>query len=207
MSGIKRSKQSPCDGSFIDLEAGLWLPLEPFGTASNLRVNSTLWGEEGTLVAEATIHVNFDFGDKTHTYDLEHTVFRKWKYMAMLLNALEVDGTACISIWDELEQMQVTAGDWDARARPGWTIRVFCEDINGDNWSNADQEDEMEVDETSRADGWWFKRWKSRVERNKEGRKKKRMPWLVGAVAMVAISVSFCTLVWFSFTEDRGVLG
>ena len=205
-SWIKPSKQWSCSGSVADLEAARWLPLEPLRSDPSLRSRSPLDEEKQVIATSPAIHLTFDFDYITYTYVVEYDVFRQWKHMTKLLHALEVDGTTCISMWDELEQMQVAAGDWDARARPGWIIRVLCDDVKGDDWSDADEEDDIDIDGTSRGDGWWFKRWKSRVERNKEGRKKKRRPWLVGAIAMVAVSVSFCTVLGFSSTEVRVVM-
>lgn len=126
--------------------------------------------------------------------------------MALLLDSLEAEGTCCVSMWGETEQMLVSAGDWEAKARPGWLLRIYCEDMKDDDVSEGNEEEEVFDGGKGYGDDWWFKRWKTRVEKRKEGREMNRKPWLVGAIAMVAVGISFCTVAWLSFEEDRTVM-
>lgn len=189
-----------------DLEFGLSLPLQPLkGYSNDPTAGSKSLLECRPLVSDS-IQITFDYGYKTYSYKLEYNVFRHWRYMALLLDSLEAEGTCCVSMWGETEQMLVSAGDWEARARPGWLLRIYCEDMKDDDVSEGNEEEEVFDGGKGYGDDWWFKRWKTRVEKRKEGREMNRKPWLVGAIAMVAVGISFCTVAWLSFEEDRTVM-
>ncbi|OAG07467.1 uncharacterized protein CC84DRAFT_1073520, partial [Paraphaeosphaeria sporulosa] len=100
---------------------------------------------------------------------LEYAVFRQWKYVSLLISAVQEDGVNCALIWDECEGLQVMAGDWEARVTPGWKVTIVCEDDdvydNEDDWGEVDDEKDEPWDvEKGHSGEWWFKRWKTRVE-------------------------------------------
>lgn len=115
----------------------------------------------------------------------------------------------CALIWDECEGLQVMAGDWEARVTPGWKVTFFCEDDNVDDeiddWSEADDDEKDEPWDVEKGHDreWWFKRWKARVEKNKEGQKKKQKPWMIGVVAITGIAIAFSIVFWVSSREHR----
>ena len=186
----------------VNLESELCLPLRPLkGDGIELASDQRSFFErqkEVTSHVTNRIQVIFDFGHETYSYGLDYDVFRRWKYMASLLSSLSADGTICVEVWDEIDRIEVTSEDWEARARPGWLVRAYCEDIRDEDVSDGNEEEELHDDEESHGDDWWFKRWKTGVEKRKEGWKMNRRPWLVGAIAMVAIGISFCTVAWLS---------
>ncbi|KAF2441430.1 hypothetical protein P171DRAFT_497675 [Karstenula rhodostoma CBS 690.94] len=157
-----------------------------------------------------SIRLKFDFGCRSHIYELEYAVFRQWKYVSLLVSAVQEEGVNCALIWDECERLQVMAGDWEARVTPGWQVTIFCEDDNvdddeeEDDWSEVDNEKDDPWDiEKGYGGEWWFKLWKTRVERKKEGRIKKQKPWMIGVVAVAGIGVAFSIVTWLSSREHR----
>lgn len=192
----------------INLEAGAALPLQPlsgYGTyaACEKKSSSCSEGKEST-----SIHITFDFGCRSHTYDLEYAVFRQWKYVSLLVSAVQQDGVYCAMLWDESEGLQVMAGDWEARATPGWQVTIFCQDENvdpdDDNYSEGDDAKDEPCDvEKGYGEEWWFKRWKTRAEKKRDRQIKKQNPWMVGVVATTGIAIAFCIVSWFSFRECR----
>ncbi|KAF9738631.1 hypothetical protein PMIN01_03914 [Paraphaeosphaeria minitans] len=156
----------------------------------------------------ASIRLKFDFGCRSHTCELEYAVFRQWKYVSLLVSAIQEDGVNCELIWDECEGLQVMAGDWEARVTPGWKVTIFCGDDDSDDvdddWSEVDEEkDEPRDVEKGHGGEWWFKRWKTRVERKKEERKRKQKPWMIGVVAITSIVIAFSIVLWLSSREHR----
>ncbi|KAL5380481.1 hypothetical protein DPSP01_007801 [Paraphaeosphaeria sporulosa] len=99
------------------------------------------------------------------------------------------------------------AGDWEARVTPGWKVTIVCEDDvydNEDDWGEVDDEKDEPWDvEKGHSGEWWFKRWKTRVEGKKDGRKRKQKPWMIGVVAITGITIAFSIVSWLSSTEHR----
>jgi hypothetical protein len=156
----------------------------------------------------ASIRLTFDFGCRSHVYELEYAIFRQWKYISLLVSAVHADGMSCALMWDESEGLQVMAGDWEARVTPGWQVTIFCQDDHDDedddDWSEVDSEKDEPWDvEKGYGGEWWFKRWKTRVEKKKEGQKKKQKAWIIGVVAAFGIAIAFCMVSWVSSNEHR----
>lgn len=187
------------------------LPLQPLSKCATYAgcdqtPSSCCEGEASTY-----IRLRFDFGSRCHIYELEYAVFRQWKFVSLLISAVQEDGVNCALIWDECEGLQVMAGDWEARVTPGWQVTIFCvdddvdddDDDDDDNWSEADDGKDQPWDVEKGHDGeWWFKRWKTRVEKKKGG-KSKHKPWMIGVVAVTGIVIAFSVVSWLSSREHR----
>lgn len=200
-------------GQDVDFGPGASLPLQ---TLDRLRTDSTCEhvGVSNTEESAAmSIRLIFHFKDRSHAHELEYPVFRQWKYMRYLISAVQEDGVSCALLWDEIEGLQVTAGDWEARARPGWQVTMFCDHIDvyhnddGHNDDESDEEyDEVLDEEKGYVEEWWFNKWKTRVENRREGTVKRRKSWLVGGVPMVVLLVAFGTVALMSLTKHRAVV-
>lgn len=186
----------------IDLEAGVSLPLQPLSQGSNYVGCEQTYSPPNPRKESTAIQLTFNFGFKCFTYELEYAVFCQWKYVSLLLSAVHEDGVKCVQIWDEFEGAQVMAGDWEARVIPGWQITIFCQDANvdDDNYSEASDEKDQSWEDGDRED-WWFKRWKTRVEKTTERSNKKRSPWMIGVVAAIGTVAAFCTVSWVNFRQ------
>jgi hypothetical protein len=155
-----------------------------------------------------SIRLTFDFGCRSHIYELEYAVFRQWKYVSLLVSAVQEDGMTCALIWDESEGLQVMAGDWEARVTPGWQVTIFCQDDHvdegDDDYSEVDSEKDAPWDvEKGYGGEWWFTRWKTSVERTKEGPKEKQKAWMIGVVAAFGVALAFCVVSWVSSRDHR----
>ncbi|KAF1976072.1 hypothetical protein BU23DRAFT_60222 [Bimuria novae-zelandiae CBS 107.79] len=201
----------PCPRPYeenVDLEAGESWPLQILDDCRSYSGCERKGSPDCDRKVATSIQLTLDFEYRSHTYELEYAVFRQWKYVSLLVNAIQEDGVKCVLIWDEHEKLQVMAGDWEARARPRWQVTVFCEDldIDEDEFSEVGDEKDTRWDDEEGASGeWWFQRWKTRVEKRKTRMKTQRKPWLIGAVAMAGIIVAFVTVAWFSMREHRTI--
>jgi hypothetical protein len=120
------------------------------------------------------IRLVLDFEDCTHTKSLDYATFAKWQRVEALLLDMESDGICVNHMWDDIEKMQVTSGDWDARVRPGWEVHVSCIDRidlcgylddRNDEDSTADEDGDGEwIEGGVDKQEWWFARWRHRVE-------------------------------------------
>ncbi|KAF2690621.1 hypothetical protein K458DRAFT_398633 [Lentithecium fluviatile CBS 122367] len=169
----------------------------------------------------------------THRHHLPYPLYLTYPPFASLLHHLSTDlGLATPLIWDHVEQMQVQAGDWEARVRPGWRLGVVFEYecqasstyYDGDSDSDCDDgyDDDDGEDEDMNSDTyqhsiekghtrkpWWFARWRNRVERRKEGAgagvRKGGRGWVVGVVGMLGIAAAFWVVVlWAARERTRG---
>ncbi|KAF2642304.1 hypothetical protein P280DRAFT_262895 [Massarina eburnea CBS 473.64] len=151
-----------------------------------------------------TIVCTFEVGDRSYVRDIDFATFRKWTAFSELLRVLENDfGTACVQLWDVQEDMEIMAGDWEARARPEWEVIVICGESLTD--TDADSEIEYGSDEDYgdltrgfEREMWWFSRWRRKVERKRIGFVKGERGWLVGAVGTVGIVAAFCIVLYGS---------
>ena len=114
------------------------------------------------------------FEDHTHTKLLDYATFAQWHRVKALLLDMESDGIWIDYLWDVVESMEVTGGDWEARVRPGWEVHASCTDCSdfreypkdrGDEDSSSDEDWERDLIESwyGRKE-WWFARWRHRVE-------------------------------------------
>ncbi|KAF2256501.1 hypothetical protein BU26DRAFT_599179 [Trematosphaeria pertusa] len=117
-----------------------WWELE-CGAASSSPSSTNVWPDEDCdkgIVAVSSkepvpppkpILCTFDFEDATYAYDLDFDVYRRWRNMETLVEELlDSDGLLHVQLWDEKEGMEIMAGDWEARIRPGWEVRAVCTD-------------------------------------------------------------------------------
>ncbi|KAJ4357670.1 uncharacterized protein N0V89_002246 [Didymosphaeria variabile] len=107
--------------------------------------------------------------------------------------------------------MEVMAGDWEARATPGWHVTIFCQDDNvnhdDDNHSEGDDAKDEHWDvEKDYGEEWWFKRWKARVEKKREGQIEKQNSWKIGVVAVIGVAIAFCIISWFPFRKHHTIM-
>jgi len=165
----------------------------------------------------STIECTFHLNDATYVRHLDYSTYRTWTHFAELLRLWESElGIACRCIWDDCEDMQVGAGDWEARVRPGWCVDVVCsayfddersdsEDDEGCGFEDRDGDDGEEgywyfldwyLERGVRGREWWFARWRRRVERDGvfvEGER----GYLVGVFGLVGVGVAFwIVLLW-----------
>jgi hypothetical protein len=144
----------------------------------------------------------FCFDDAVRVRQLDYKLYRNWGCFAELLLLWEDElGVCCSWPWDEVEEMEVRAGDWNARARPGWRIRIVCEawysdvdvdsesDSDGEGKGEEDMDDESwwEMEKSHKEKEWWFASWKGRVER--------RRGWMIGVVGMLMVFAAFWVIV------------
>lgn len=198
-----------------DLEATAQFPIQTlghYGTCSQHDFGDQGSCEKPALITPSltSIYLTFDFGYKTYFYTLDFGIFRLWKHMELLVHALHTDGVACALIWDELESMRICAGDWDARARPGWQVRVYCNDADDMYEDGESDEEEEESDEGTisiqKSDkSWWFDKWKMKTERHRES-KNTRRGWIVGLVGFSSIAVVFWLLICLSHEPKTEIL-
>jgi len=182
-----------------------------------------------SLSSPDPITLLFVFEDSILTKHLPYTFYSRWTNINALLHELALDGIIVHALWDVIEDMQITSGDWDARVRPGWIVEVWCfsdggrggwggdaegddssesgdstcgdgGDTDGDGFDYGASEESSERGERDtiggRGHGWWFVRWRERVE--KERMKKKGLvegpSWLMIVIWCTSIVVSIVVL-------------
>ncbi|KAH6639342.1 hypothetical protein C7974DRAFT_388280 [Boeremia exigua] len=86
---------------------------------------------------------------------------------------MEKDGIIIEELWDVAGSLQVCMGDWDARVRPGWDIRMHAratlETHCLDNSSDSDGSENISgqwVEEIldQYQEEWCLPRWRAKVE-------------------------------------------
>lgn len=143
-----------------------------------------------------------EFEDCAYTKRLEFEVFKRWDIMEDLIKELWKDGIMVEGLWDELENMEIQSGDWEARVRPGWIVRASCFDFD-EKYGYGDLDVEQDDGEIlSRREEWWFARWRRRVEA--EGRRRvgsKKMGgvlWHWGLIHVMIMIMMCGGVVWLS---------
>ncbi|KAF1960053.1 hypothetical protein CC80DRAFT_590382 [Byssothecium circinans] len=150
-----------------------------------------------------TIVCTFEVGDQSYIRELDYGAFRKWGAFAEFLEALEdAFGTPCMQLWDVREEMDIMAGDWEARVRPGWVIIVVC----GEPWSASIEDIETEIESDGEECGesargfeskmWWFTGWRRKVERKRDDFVRGDRAWIVGAIGMAGVIAAFCIVLY-----------
>lgn len=134
----------------------------------------------------APINCTFLFDEEAYYHGLDYFVFRQWHLFSSLLGAVQSDvGLLDVQIWDMDEQIEVMAGDWEARVRPGWDIVVHGAYVGEQDDGKSEQDGAQELWGAEKEGGqWWFQRWRERAEGGTAGGRRQR-GWLVGLVGLV----------------------
>ncbi|KAF9693640.1 hypothetical protein EKO04_008178 [Ascochyta lentis] len=152
--------------------------------------------------------LHLDLGDRTVTKQLDYETFARWDAMAGLMADLEKDGMAISNPWDVEEEMEVRSGDWNARVRHGWAIKLSCQytseysqETDSDDGSDRD-DDYGRVEDIYREyrytkeeiEDWCLPRWRNRVEQDGSTREQLQEPsWKV-------LALGFASMVFFVVT-------
>jgi len=161
--------------------------------------------------AHATEHVvlNFFLDDRIHTRRLDYIDLENWEGLEGILEGLECDGIIAQELWDVRQNTPICQGDWDARIHPGCEVDIFCtcrpaSSIEDDSDCNSEAEQDSqpwELEMGGASGGWWFNRWRRRVEGNAlvceqaelEPSRLRVVLGLLSVVALFGVVVLFCT--------------
>lgn len=157
------------------------------------------------------IRLTFNFGDVVHTKQLNYGTFACWDAMEELIKDVERDGFVVKELWDDIEEMKVYSGDWDARVRSGWDIHVHCEDALAPTWKDDDGESDSEryenedertlVDEiiAGYQEDWCLLRWRSKVEQERSTAVQVLEPsWLMLALGSASMIFFLVTVIVYT---------
>lgn len=161
--------------------------------------------------SEEPIHLKLNFGDRIYTKLLEYGSFSRWSAMEELKTSLERDGIGVKALWDEVEIIEVCGGDWDARARPGWSLQLDCQSLGPYHKRDSLEYDsdsgdigsveERWVDEVldRYEEEWCLPRWRDRVEQGMSTTKKTHDPsWRVLALGCVSMILFIVVVVVYT---------
>jgi hypothetical protein len=160
---------------------------------------------------EEPINLKLDFGDMIYIKPLDYGTFCRWSAIEELKEDLEKDGMIVQELWDEVEEMRVCSGDWDARVRPGWSLQVYCQNreallekddsVCDSESEHTEDEEESWIDEVldQYQEEWCLPRWRDRVEQGTSARKHAEEPsWVVLGVGCISIVLFIVAVVVYT---------
>ncbi|KAF2998182.1 hypothetical protein E8E13_003820 [Curvularia kusanoi] len=195
-----RWRQVPEAKPFVDIE----LPAHnkpPRRVDSGISIGTNGFSSSHTTLKQVSdfnepIFLVLDFEDGPCVKSLDYGTFSHWEAMEALLLDLEKDGIAVGELWDQTEKMRICRGDWDARARPGWSVCLHCQDVQAAPDIRQNDNDEIESYEEEWIDevldhyqeDWCLPRWRIQVEQERSIRKPIQEPsWIMVALGCASV--------------------
>lgn len=146
------------------------------------------WRKDCSVVpfeAPAPLVLTFCFQDQMCVKVLDYEVFAQWDAVEAVLQGVREMGIVVERLWDTVDDTRVGGGDWNARVRPGWNVKVLCLENGVEELGGGFEEEDEEsagaggVEEgegrvwgaagwlgrKEKETAWWFARWRERVEK------------------------------------------